>query len=311
MHMPRNDRYKGIIHYKLRVVFDLEPLSLPHWGQYIVSGMKYSSVPWWGPDPHIPSVLGVVWLKSDCRKQHCQCQQQGGTGSQDPALPTSLPWGSLDILQVKQLWWVSVSAMDTFAVNAMKHKKKTWGEGNTLGWFFGLMSLANTSQWVWKPQGNDEGQPHRVVFLPLWYLSNIRRAKVHIEIFPQHFLGVLCCPKFHVRDKSTCYVFLSEAVSDLNTAHGQYRRLGTSAFKTWPLKRPFLEKFHQTGWMQSGTCCICPVQCTCNMAIPMVLAALKETELSCFLLELKFGILLRRLDFLCRNRIYIDTMNHA
>lgn len=40
MHMPRNDHYKGIIHYKLRMVFDLDPLSLSHWGQYIIPGMK-------------------------------------------------------------------------------------------------------------------------------------------------------------------------------------------------------------------------------------------------------------------------------
>lgn len=40
----RNDQYKGIIHYKLRVVFYLEFSLLAHWGHYIIPGMKCSSV---------------------------------------------------------------------------------------------------------------------------------------------------------------------------------------------------------------------------------------------------------------------------
>lgn len=48
MYMPgewsRNDQYKGVIHYKLRLVFHLEFLLFTHGGHYIIPGMKYSSV---------------------------------------------------------------------------------------------------------------------------------------------------------------------------------------------------------------------------------------------------------------------------
>lgn len=159
---------------------------------------------------------------------------ENGTGSANSkeeqdhrTLPFTYPHpeASLVILQVKQLQWVSewaIWAVYAFTVNVMKHKKKTWGERETLRWFFGLTSLANAAQWVWKPQGNDKGESHRVIFLPLWYLSNIRRAKIHFQISPQRFLDVLCCHKLLVRDKSTSCVFLSEVISDLNMAQDQY-----------------------------------------------------------------------------------------
>lgn len=90
MHMPRNDHYKGIIHYKLRVGFDLEPLSLPPWDQYIIPGMKYSSVTWWGPNPAVPSALGVVgWKETVENSMDCANSKEE---QDDSSLPFTYPY---------------------------------------------------------------------------------------------------------------------------------------------------------------------------------------------------------------------------
>lgn len=61
----------------------------------------------------------------------------------------------------------------------------------------------------------------------------------------------------------------------------------------------------------TGTCCVRPIRYTCSIVILMCLTALKETEPFCFPIEAKFVLLLRPTDFLSRNRIYIDIINHA
>lgn len=137
--------------------------------------------------------------------------------------------------------------------------------------FFGSMSLANAAQRVWNPQGNDEGQPRRVVFLPPWYLSNTRREKLLFQASPQHFLGVLC-PSAEGQGLflslwGTWALAVFYWVRLFLTSKEQHRWLNSRdlSVENMIIQKAFLEKFSQTGWMQSGTRCICPIQCTCNM----------------------------------------------
>lgn len=209
-------------------------------------------------------------------------------------------------------------AVYTFTVNAMKHKKKTWTWHPGLIFWVGIsckhssMSVETTGEW-W-------GATSRSCFSASVVSQKYQESKEALPSISSAFLrcsvskqlkGKDCSCPCEGQEHSLCYfewLFLTSTEHKNSTGDGT---AGTLALKTWPSKRPFLGKFSQTGWMQSETCCICPIQCTYNMVIPMFLTALKETGLSCFLLELKFGILLRHPDFLCRNRIYIDTINHA
>lgn len=156
-----------------------------------------------------PSILRVVWLKSDCAKMALVCPKyrtakRGGTGScPSYAYRTTRPplvvcHFCTVIYHVKQLqvcFHESTWSTFIFTVNTAEHENQTQGEHEIMSRLCGLKPLKNWTQWVRKPQRNDKEEPHSMISLPLSYLSNISRGKVYFRVTLHYFLDILCCYK--------------------------------------------------------------------------------------------------------------------
>lgn len=193
----RNGQYKGIIHYKLGVVFYLESLLFIH---YIIPAMKYFSVyrdcmgPSVLPSPfNFKGCLAEKWLwQNGSSYSQQQDSQEGRNSTLTFMCPDLVVCHFCTAAQLQVCSWVSTWSMYYLMVMPQNRRRKPKVNVKIVGWLCGLTPLTNWTRGVWKPQRNYQVDLHSVISLSLLYLSSIRRAEVHFQVTHHYFLDILC-----------------------------------------------------------------------------------------------------------------------